>query len=339
MDGRLPRSLAVPLGLMPSQRAPVAPASAREPTTKSAWHRDILPQPPASARVAPPSRPPSQLKRLVMPQLPSSSPPQVRRHRPRAHKPAALAPVKRASAAGATPRLPLQNLGPSRLNGRFGPASPPSQALRRERSDLEELLLPEPPPPLPMRAPLPRLEALLPSAPAEWPAPATVATGIGCVTDAVTSPLRRTQAEESEERITTALAAYERTIEDRRAGGQEANQMREREEQQQRQAQPRHHEEPPRHHEEPPCHHKEQPRHHEEQQRHHEERPRQERQLYREGPSGHGGSHETRQLAEDAERLLAHRRERAAILAAAAEKRMARNMGVVLGTSAAPTLR
>ena len=183
-----------------------------------------------------------------------------------------------------------------------------------------------------MRAPLPRLEALLPSAPAEWPAPATVATGIGCVTDAVTSPLRRTQAEESEERITTALAAYERTIEDRRAGGQEANQMREREEQQQRQERPRRHEEPPRHHEE-------QPRHHEEQPRHHEERPRQEWQLYREGPSGHGGSHETRQLAEDAERLLAHRRERAAILAAAAEKRMARNMGVVLGTSAAPTLR
>ena len=67
--------------------------------------------------------------------------------------------------------------------------------------------------------------------------------------------------------------------------------------------------------------------------------PHRGRQLYREGPSDHGGSNETRQLAEDAERLLAHRKEKATILAAAAEKRMARNMGVVLGTSAAPTHR
>lgn len=96
--------------------------------------------------------------------------------------------------------------------------------------------------------------------------------------------------------MATAMAAYERTVQQRRAGEQE----------------------PPVSHQRPP------------------ERPDcAERKLYREGPSEPvAGSQETRQLAEDAERLLARRKERAAILAAAAEARMARNMGVVLGRSA-----
>ena len=318
MSDGLPASLALPLGMI---RKP--PASARVAAPRSTEQTPA--HQPLSARDSCQSKhklfepwlrplPGSNLLEPDRPKPPASSPPQFRRHRPRAYKPATLAPVKqklkdaaraplasmRGQRSAAQPEAP-NGLG-SRLGGRAAPASPRSKTMRRERSDLEELL-PQRPDDLPRFQHCEPLPPLLPSARA---------------VDGSTSPIRPSTAEEAEHRIAVALASYEKTIEQRARGSAWEGDV------------------GPTQREKPSSQHSKQ--------RLQQAAPPMQPQVRSLNSNENRSLHRpkvadaqedegvpadsARQLAVDAERLLAQRRERAALAAAAAEARMARNMAM-----------